>query len=927
MYKLSKRRFQLAIFAGLMSLNGKFILKFPSLRCFTTGMAIIFIFFITNAGYSQTEKSNVFSSAGVAKDSINATKDSVKMNLDTLAANRIRPVDSLKKDSIAAASDTSKRRKLEQSLGIKISKDGLPSVVKAESQDSAVLDMQHNLFYLYGKAKVNYEDMQLNAGQITYAQSDNLVTAAPYEADKKDTSNKQTFTQGKEKFTMDSMQYNFKSKRAIVRNVHSQYGEGYVYSEQVKRNPDQTIYGWHSIYTTCALDTPHFGINAKKIKVIPNKLIISGPCNLTIEGVPTPLFLPFGLFPISQSQKSGFILPTYTIEEQRGLGLLNGGYYFYINDYVDLLTQANVYTKGSYALSGMSDYDDLYHYKGTFRFSYAYNKTGEDFEPGATIEKDFMINWTHQSDAKAIPGQSFNASVQVGTSTFYSNNSYDPNQILQNQYQSNITYTKSWQGTPFTLTMSGLHNQNTETKQVNVTLPDINFHVAQINPFQRKKAIGIHWYDKITASYSMDFLNRTSFYDSTFNLSKLSLTNFQSGVHHTVPISASYTILRYINMSFSINYDEYWLNNKLYVHYDSLAGKLDSANTYGFYTARDFNAGVTFSTRIYGMKLFKKGNLRGIRHVITPSIGLSYHPDFGASPFNYYYKTHLDTPALANNYTYLSQYATSIVGVPPNGKSGQVNFGLSNNLQIKIKSSKDTVTGYKNVTLIDAFGISMSYNPAADSFRWSPIALNFRTNVLDKINISSSASFDPYAFNYDEGRDVPQTMEQDGFGLARFTTATLALGTNFHSKPIGGATNPTNSEEYGRIMRNAGYNDYVDFNIPWSFNLSYSLSLNQTYNAVSRRDTLVYSQTLTFSGELQITKRWKTTLSTGYNFDYKQLTLTSIDVYRDLHCWAMHLQTVPFGPRKSFTFTLNVKSAILQDLKLIRRRDYRDSPN
>ena len=880
-------------------------------------MAIIFIFFITNKGYCQSNISPKIE----LPDSSGKANDTIRLNGSHLAS------DSLKRDSLIAKTDTSKRKMMEDSLGIKISKDALPSIVKAEARDSAVLDMHNNLFYLYGKAKVNYEDMQLNAGQIAYQQSANVVTAAPYVVNKEVDTEKQVFTQGKEKFTMDSMQYNFKSKRAIVRNVHSQYGEGYVFSEQVKRNPDQTIYGLHSVYTTCALDTPHFGINAKKIKVIPGHVIVSGPANITIEGIPTPIWLPFGLFPVSETQKSGFVLPTYTIEEQRGLGLLNGGYYLYLNDHVDVLTQANIYTKGSYAVSGATDYNDIYHYRGLFRFSYAYNKTGEDFEPGAKTEKDFMVNWTHQSDAKAIPGQSFNASVQVGTSTFYSNNSIDPNQILQNQYSSNISYAKSWQGTPFALTISALHNQNTVTKQINVTLPEINFHVTQVNPFQKKNSIGTHWYDKITASYNIDVLNRTTFYDSTVSFTNLDFRNFQFGVHHSIPISASYTIFRYIQMSFNVNYNEYWLKNKLYRSYDSVTQKLDSTNSYGFYTARDFNAGVSFSTRIYGMKLFKKGSLRGIRHVLNPSVGLSYHPDFGASPFNYYYRTTLDSTNNYHNYTYQSPYLTSIVGTPPLGKSGQVNFGVNNNLQIKVRSSKDTVTGYKNITLIDALGITTSYNPAADSFQWSAIALNFRTNVLDKINISSSANFDPYAFDYDQGRRIPQTMEDKGFGLARFTTATVALGSNFHSKPMGGAVNPSNSEEYGRIMRNAGYNDYVDFNIPWSFNFSYSFSANKNYNPVSKRDTTVFSQSLTFQGELQITTRWKMTVSSGYNFDYHQLTLTSIDLYRDLHCWAMHLQTVPFGPRKSFTFTLNVKSAILQDLKLIRRRDYRDSPN
>ena len=897
-----------------MDLNGKFISKFSSLCCFTSCIATIFIFFITNTGYCQSEKAAPVFSTGMQKDSAN-----IKLNGGIVA-------DSIKKDSLATKADTSKRKSLEISLGIKISKDALPSIVKANSEDSAVADIQHNLFHLYGKAQVNYEDLQLNAGKITFEQTSNIVSASPYDERKDSANEKQTFSQGKEKFTYDSLQYNFKSKRAIVRNVHSQYGEGYMQSEQVKRNPDQTIYGLHSVYTTCALDTPHFGILAKKIKVIPGKLIVSGPANLCIEGVPTPLWLPFGIFPVSDKQKSGFIIPTYTIEQARGLGLLNGGYYVYLNDNVDFLTQANVYTKGSYAFSEVSDYNSLYHYKGLFSLSYAYNKTGEDFEPGATIQKDFMLNWRHQSDAKAVPGQSFNASVQVGTSTFYSNNSYDPNQILQNQYQSNISYSKNWQGTPFGLTISALHSQNTLSKQVNVTLPDINFHVTSINPFQNKKRVGSRWYDKITASYTVDALNKTTFYDSTLNLAKLSLNNFQTGIHHSVPISASYTILRYVNMSFSVNYNEYWLTEKLYQNYDIATNKIDSNDMHGFYTARDFNAGVNFSTRIYGMKLFKHGKLRGIRHVLTPSVGFTYHPDFAASPFNYYYRTRLDSLNNYQNYTYQSPYVTSIVGIPPLGKAGLVNFGINNNLQIKIRSAKDTVTGFKNVTLIDALGATVSYNPAVDSFQWSNIGLNFRTNVMDKINISSNASFDPYAIDYNTGRRLPQTMEDMGFGLARFSSASLSLGSNFHSKPIGGANNPTNSEEYGRIMRNAGYNDYVDFNIPWSINFSYSFSANNNYSYYSKRDTIVLTQSLTVQGELQITQRWKLNASTGYNFGYHQLTLTSIDVYRDLHCWAMHLQTVPFGPRKSFTFTINVKSAILQDLKLMRRRDYRDSP-
>jgi hypothetical protein len=906
-----------------MSFCGKIISKLASLHYLFRCVLPVFMLLLTHNAFCQYQnpakdsvthtlrndssaaKSTSINDSTNRKDSIVLNKDSLIHHLDTTAKN------------------AKKTSQLEDSLGIKISKDALPDVVKAIAQDSAVLDIKNNLFYLYGKAQVNYEDMQLNAGKIFFAQSSNMVTAQPlYDTAGVIVGEQPTFAQGKEKFTYDSMQYNFKSKRAIVRNVHSQYGEGYVQSQQVKRNPDQSIYGLHSVYTTCALDTPHFGIVARKIKVIPGKVIASGPANLFIEGVPTPLFIPFGLFPISQSQHSGFVLPTYTIEQARGLGLLNGGYYFAISDYVDLLAQTNIYTKGSYSVSGLSDYFNRYHYTGSLSVSYAYNKTGQDYEPGASITKDFMVVWRHQSDTKAIPGQTFNASVQAGTSSFYSNNSYDPNQILQNQYQSNITYSKTWQGKPFNLTVSALHSQNTATKEVDVTLPSINFHVTQINPFQSKTSVGTHWYDKITASYTFDLEDQLKFYDTSFHFNKLGLGDLRNGIHQQVPISASYTILRFINMSFNINYDEFWLTDRSYQYYNSSTEKIDTFDTKGFYTARDFNAGVTFSTRIYGMKLFKHGKLRGIRHVLTPTVGFSYNPDFGASPFNYYYRTHLDS---SSAFYYLSPYQSSIVGVPPQGKAAMIPIGLNNNLQIKVRSSKDTVTGYKNVTLIDGLSINTAYNAAVDSFNWSNIAIAFRTNVLDKINISGSANFDPYAYDYQDGIRTKTLMLDNGTGIARFTNATLAVGTNFHSKPAGNKQDPSNSEEYNRLMRNNAYRDYVDFNVPWSFNVSYALSANSLYSYYSKSDTFTITHSAMFSGEVKITDRWRVTFNSGYDFNSKQLTLTTIDLYRDLHCWMMHLQTIPFGPRKSFNFTLNVKATVLQDLKLTRRRDYRDA--
>ncbi len=901
---------QISIFAALMNSKGKIISKIAGLRLHIFYMVIIMLA-ITNSGYCQSVSASASDTLKTFKDSLH--KDSLRV--DTLSMSK----DSLSGDSLG--SDSSKNKSLESSLGIRISKDALPAVVKAEAEDSAVMDMKKNKFYLYGKSQVNYQEMQLNAGKIIYDQSSNLVDALPSIDTSGNIKERPAFAQGKEKFTYDSLLYNFKSKRAKVHNVRTQYGEGYMFSKQVKRNPDQSVYAYKSVYTTCALDTPHFGIVARKVKVIPGHIIACGPANIMIEGVPTPLFLPFGLFPVSQTQKSGFVLPAYTVEEARGLGLTGGGYYFYLNDHADLLMQSNIYTKGSYLLSGLSNYSDIYHYHGNVFVSYASNKTGENFEPGATTTNDFILRWTHSTDPKAKPGENFNVSVNAGTSTYYSNNSYDPNQILQNQLSSNISYSKNWIGTPFSLTVSALHNQNTQTRQVNVTLPSLNFHVTQINPFQSKKRIGTHWYDKITTSYTLDMQNRTTFYDSAFSFNTLDMKQFQNGVHHSIPISASYTVLRFINMSFSVNYNEYWNTRRIYQGFDQALDRIDTiADQQGFYASRDFNAGVQFSTRIYGMKTFKSGRLKGIRHVMTPSVGFTYRPDFANSPFNYYYQAQIDSYRFAT----MSPYQNSIIGYPPSGKQGLMSMALNNNLQIKVRSSKDTVTGYKNVTLIDGFSINTAYNAAVDSFQWSDLTMSFRTNVMDKVNISANADYDAYALDYATGQRLRETVWDQGTGLARFKNASLALGSNFHSKPLNSAKNPSNSEEYNRIVRNAGYNDYVDLNIPWSINFSYALSMNNSWLGYYR-DTTVLSHNITFQGDCNLTERWKLTFSSSYNFTTKELGITSIDIYRDLHCWQMHLQAIPFGPRKSYNFTLNVKASTLQDLKLMRRRDFRDA--
>ncbi len=909
-----------------MSPCGKIILKSLRIHCFSLTIAVIFILALTNKAQGQVAKpaDTLLSEAIVPLPDSLYTADSTTSEAlpDSIVADSLSTPDSLAPPT------------LEDALGIRISKDALPSPVFSEATDSAVMDMEQNLFYLYRDAKVNYEDMKVDAGLIIYNQHTSRVSASPlpYQdsiiADKEDDEKKRgKFVQASESFTYDSLQYNFKSKRAIVRNAHSQYGEGYVHSEQVKRNEDQSIYGWKNIYTTCALDTPHFGISARKIKIIPNRMIASGPANIVVEMVPTPLFLPFGIFPISQTQRSGFRLPMYTIEEQRGVGLTNGGYYFYLNDYVDLLMLANVYSKGSWSGSAITTYANRYQYNGGLSLSYAYNKTGESYEPNSSVIKDFMVNWRHTTDPKARPGVSFNASVTAGSSSFYANNSYNHNQILQNQYQSNITFSKSWANKPYNLTVGARHNQNTQTKQVNVTLPELNFYLGQFNPFQKKNSTGTNWYDKITLGYTLNTQNQISFYDSAFSMNALSFDQFRNGVRHSVPLSAAYTIFRFVNLSFGANYSEYWLTQREYRYFDNSRFELDTSNYRGFFTARDIDLNMQLSTRIYGMKMFRKGKLQGIRHVLTPSTGFNYKPDYAADPFNYYYRTRLSAESQP---VYLSPYDGSVVGVPGLGQYGQFSssilYGLNNNLQIKMRNNKDTATGSQNITLIDAFSVNGSYNVAADSFKWSPIAVSFRTNVLNKLNISANASFDPYTLDYETGQRISTSSWDAGRGVARFTGASVALSAGLRSKQKTGNDNTIEkTDEFSRLMQQGGYNDYVDFNIPWSVNVAYALTMNNSYNAVSKTDTIRYNQNVMLSGDFNISTHWKITYSTGYDFTIKQLTFTSIDIYRDLHCWEMRLGAIPFGPRKSFNFTLNVKASILQDLRLVRRRDFRDA--
>jgi len=842
------------------------------------------------------------------KDSLtNETQDSLSVN-DTTGD--IKPVMSIEDK--------------ETQLGIKISKDALPETVKTSAEDSLVINIDSSIFHLFGKAKVNYSDIEINSGMMTYRQKSNTMTAEPI----RDTADKiisfQQFVQGDQTFVFDTLKYNFKSKRALVRNAHSQYGEGFVISEQVKRNSDESIFGLGNIYTTCDLPHPHFGIRAKKIKIIPGKMIASGPANLIIQDVPTPLVLPFGVFPIKQSQTSGFILPSYTLEDRRGLGLTGGGYYFPINDYLGVITQFDVFSKGSWGASAIANYNKRYQYSGNFNLRYLKSVFGEPTDPDGQISKDFRVEWSHTVDGKARPGTHFGASVNFGTSSYNYLNGGDIPQALSNEYSSSISYSKNWIGKPYSFTAALRHSQNTQSHQVSITAPELNFNLGQFSPFQRKNMIGNpRWYEKISVTYSVAARNTWDFYDSTLNINNININDFNNAIKHTANVSANYNVLKYFNWSFNIPYNEYWNTKQTFNRYNPITQKVDTTVNNGFFATRDFMASTSLSTRIYGMKMFKKGKIMGIRHVLSPSVGINYQPGFANAPFNYMYGETNEKGEV----NYLSPYAYTPFGGPTNPNNvGSMSFSLGNTLQMKVRG--DDSTGNKNISLIDGLSINGAYNFFADSNKLSNISMSFKTSILNKINISANASLDPYQY---EGRSrTARYLAESGGGLAKISYGNLSTGLSFQGKQKENDKLDKAKEEnekVARLLNNDGYDDYYDFNIPWNLSVNGGVGLNRLRRD-DKADSITFTPNLVFDGGFNLTERWKVNFSSALEFTgFSKIKLgtTNISINRDLHCWQMSLNLVPFGYYRSFMFTLQVKASVLQDLKLTRRKSYQDN--
>jgi len=816
-------------------------------------------------------------------------------------------------------------------FNFKTSKDSLDAPVTYHADDSMVLDVPSKKIYLYGKeTKVKYVDNQLVAPHIEFDQQTHLVSAYIV----KDSTGKviswPTFTQADFKSVSDTIKFDMKSGRGITKGTYTKQDEMFVYGEKIKKVSPDVFYAYRGRFTTCNLDTPHFSFVSKRIKFINKKMAFTGPVHPEIEGIPLPISLPFGIFPLSKGRHSGLIAPTFTANEQLGLALDGLGYYKILSDHWDMVTRGTLYSYGGWTANISPRYYKRYHYQGSMNLSIQHFR---DLDNAGS--KNFNITWSHSADTKSRPGVTFTASVNAGSSKFNSSIPNNPQRNFQNQMNSSITYAKVWKDKPFNLTVSANHNQNTTQRLINLNLPDIGFNVNTIYPLRRKEAVGEYkWFENLGVALNSNAKSLTYFYDTAANITKQLIDKFQWGASHSVPISLSLPPLGPLQIGPSISYQEYWYQNKFVRKWDAANNKVDTTITKGFYSAREMSFGVSGNTRIFGMIGFgKNSKVQAIRHEIRPNFGFSYHPDMNAKD---HYR--LQTDATGTNFIRPSIYDGNIFSAFGEGKSGAVTFGVDNNIQMKVKSKKDTgEAAIKKVTLIDGFSINSSYNLLADSFKLQPFSIQARTNLFEKINITASGTTMPYQTN-SRGDFVDKLVwAKKPWSLGTLTSGNIAVQTSFkggdkkEKLPTENTNMPNNTsgmpldeyqQEANYISKNPA--EFANFNIPWSLSFSYSLTyfraLNSTYTGYSGN----IAQNVSFTGTLNLSPKWQIGGSGYYNITTKEINGVSMYITREMHCWQMAINISPVGKYRYFNISISPKSGILRDLKINRTRYFYD---
>ncbi len=879
--------------------------------------------------------------AALQKDNAVALKDSISNWIST--------------DSSAVKDTASKSTKVQS----------VTAIVEYSAKDSLIFE-EGGVAKLYGTSTVKYGELNLDAGYIQMDMDSSLLTAAGRPDSVGKMIETPVFKDEGGEYKSKGLKYNFKSKKGLISQAVTQQGEGWIVSGTTKKMADDVLCMVNGKYTTCDNhEHPHFYLDLSKAKVKPGSYIVSGPAHLVMEDVDLPLFLPFGYFPFKGKYSSGFLMPTYGDELQRGFYLSNMGYYFAFNDYVDMAIRTDIYSKGSWGIKANSTYRKRYKYSGNFSGSYVENVTGEKSLPDYAKSKDLRVNWSHTQDAKADPFKTFSASVNFATSGYTRNDLaslYNQRAFAENTKSSSVSYSQRFPESPWSLSASLTLNQSSKDSTLSISLPGLSMNMSTIYPFKRKNAVGEErWYEKIRVGYSGRMANSISNVKEYEIMSKSLVKDWKNGIMHSVPISATFNVFNYINVNTSFSYNERWYSSSLNKFYDETNDKVVTDTAWGFNRVWNYTAGVSASTKLYGMyqmnpKIF--GNISQIRHVLTPDISFSYNPDFGQSKYGYWDEyDYLDSKGNRQVVSY-SRYANGLYGVPGKGKSGTVSFSLDNNVEMKLKQVTDTSTNYKKVSLIDDLRFGTSYNLAADSLNWSDISASIRLKFGDKYTLNLSGSFQPYTYILNSaGNPVrTNTTQFEKYGIPGRLTGTGTsvnytlnnetfknLAKMFQKKPqgeagaeaatdMGGVAPPANAladpdkVQQPLVPLDAESALYAPCKIPWSIGISYSVRYGQsTFNKQKLEYDYDFSQNLSFSGNLTLTDKWTFTASTSYNFELKQLMTMNCSVTRDLHCWAMTASFIPIGPYKSYNFSIAVKSSLLEDLKYQQHQNPRDN--
>lgn len=856
--------------------------------------------------------------------------------LDTLQA------DSIVKDTLATDSADSG------------SKSALDFPVEYTANDSVTFEADQGYANLFGNSKVNYQNLELTADLITMNMDSSIVHAVGRADSTGTIKGKPVFKQGSDQYEPEKISYNFKSQKAFIDNVYTEQGDGFLISEESKRDKEGVMYVRHGKYTTCNSKHPHFYLALTRAKVRPGKDVVFGPAYLVVEDVPLPLAIPYGFFPFSKKYSSGFIMPTFGDESIRGFYLRDGGYYFAISDMMDLKLIGEIYTKGSWGLSTQSNYKKRYRYSGNFLLSYQNTVEGEKNMPDYSKSTSFKIQWTHRQDAKANPTQSFSASVNFATSNYERNNlssMYNPTNYTQSTRTSSVSYSKSFPKIGLTISTSFNLSQSMRDSSLSMTLPGLDISLARFYPFKRKKMAGKErWYEKISMSYTGSLSNSINTKEDQFLKSNI-IKDWRNGMRHSVPISATFTLFDYINISPQFSFTDRMYSHKVMKHWDETTQKEVNDTVWGFQNVYNYDMSVSASTKLYGFytPLFGK-KIQTIRHVFTPSLSFSYAPDFGASRFGYY-ASYVKTDAEGNVSTVnYSPYSGSLYGVPGQGKTGSISLDVSNNVEMKLRTANDST---RKVSLIDELGGSLSYNMAAKSRPWSDLSMRVRIKTPWNYTFSMNAVFATYAYEFDEnGRVRVGDRTEWSYGrFGRFQGMSQNLSYTFSNETFKklfgwgkgdsenrrpnadedieddevGDTNvdPTLKNNENMTTKSSGgesnidEDGYLKFKLPWTFTVSYGISMSENTNAQIRVNRMRYpyklTHTLNFSGNISISDGWNLSYSSGYDFNYHRLSMTTASISRDLHCFSMSASIV-LSPYTSYNFTFSANASELADV-------------